>query len=102
MVVDDVVDLAVDGAVDCVHEAVTLAAAGMLEKRCREYAFAFRRKGHLDGIIHAARHHRFHQTTFRAAAEYVRGAGFESSTFGAFVRLFGESPFAPIDPTIQT
>ena len=55
---DRVVDLAVDAAVDRVDQTVALAAAGMHEERGGEDRLSARREDHVDGVIHAAGHHR--------------------------------------------
>ena len=98
--VDDIVDLAVNAAVDGVNEAVALAAAGMDEERCREDSLAAGREHDIDGVIHAAGHHRLDQRSLGPFAEDVRRPRHERRLAGSFVGLLGERSLAPIDPAV--
>src|SRR5215471_18209517 len=102
MLVNRVVVLAVHGAVNRVDQAVSLAAARMLEERGGENAFAAGRKRYIDRIIHAARHHGFNSSPVRTSAKDVRSASRKRLLAGPLICLLGECPFAPVNPGVGT
>ncbi len=97
---DRVVNLAVDAAVNGVDQAVALAAAGMNKERGGEDPLSARSENHVNGIVHAASHHRFDRTAFRRLAKDVSRAGPEGRSRSG-VDLLGKCPFTPVDPTVQ-
>src|SRR5262245_25198938 len=101
VLVDDVVNLSVNAAVNRVDQSIAFAAAGMLEEGRGENALAFRRERDIDWIIHSTRHYGFDNSALGAAAEDVRRAGLECSSFRAVVTLLRECALAPIDPAVQ-
>ena len=69
VLINRIVILAVDAAIDDVNQAVALAAGGMLEKRRGDNALAAGREHDIDGIVHAAGHHRLDVRSRRAGSE---------------------------------
>ena len=89
--------LAEDAAVDRVQETVALAVGGVLQERRREEAVAGRREHDIDGVVHAAGHHRLDAGAVGVRAEDVRGPRDERLAAGECVRLFGERALGPVD-----
>src|SRR5215471_3578468 len=100
MLVNRVVVLAVHGAVNRVDQAVSLAAAWVLEERGGENAFAAGRKRYIDRIIHAARHHGFNSSPVGTSAKDVRSASRKRLLAGPLICLLGECTLAPVNPTV--
>ena len=101
MVIDDVVILAVDTAVDGMDQAVTEAAARVHQEGSGEDPLAAGGKDHLDRIIHAAGHDRLDAGTVRAGAKDVRGARDQGRPARSLVSLLGEGTLAPVDPAVR-
>ncbi len=98
--VDDAMDLAIDAAVDCVHQRVAPPLLRMLEERCGEDAFPGGGEGHVHGVVHAAGHDDLDFAARRAPAQNVRRAGDERRLAGPLVGLLGERALRPVDPAV--
>src|SRR5688572_25223700 len=101
MVINYIVDFAVNTTVDRVNQTIALTTTGILEERCCENAFPLRRKSNIHWIIHPTRHHGFYDSALSPAAKNMRGAGPKGDRIRALILLFGKCAFAPIDPAIQ-
>lgn len=102
MALSDVMDLAVDAAVDCVNDAVAASEFGVLKEGGGDEAFAVGEERNLDGVVHTSGEDGFDGTALWTSAENVRGARGESGTVGNFVSLFGEGSLGPVDPSVGT
>ena len=102
MVVDHIVDFAVDTTIDRMDEPIPLAAAWMLKKSGGKDALAFRSEGDVDRIIHSSGHDGLYNTTFGATPKNMRSASLERSCSVPLILLFGKCTLAPVDPAIQT
>ena len=100
MVVENVVVLSVDTAIDGMDQAIALAAAGMLEERGGEDPLSAGSKRDFHRIIHPARHDRFQAGAVRSAAEDMRRAGDKRGFARAVEGLLSKGSLAPIDPAI--
>src|SRR5688500_18712004 len=85
MFFDDIVHLAVDAAVNRMHQTVAFAAAWMLKESRGEDSFAFGSKCDIDGVIHPARHHGFDTAALGTTAKNVRRACLESRFAGPII-----------------
>ncbi len=101
MIVNNIVDLAINSAIDRVNQTVPFAARRVLEKCRAADALACFCKSDAYGIVHAARHHWFHARAIRAAAKNVGGASHERFLSGTFIGLLGERPLAPVNPPVR-
>ena len=102
MAVDHAVWLAVDTAVNGMHQAVALAAGGILKECGGEKPLAAGRKDDIHRVVHPANHHRFVRATRCVSPENMRGT---RDTLAAAVRriaLLGKRPLAPVDPTVAS
>ena len=94
------VRLAVNSAVNGVHQSVALATGGVLEKCGGEKPLTARRKNDVHRVVHAANHHRLVRAARWVAAENMRGT---RDTLAAAKRreaLLGKRAFAPVNPSI--
>ena len=71
MVLDDIVNLAVDAAVHGVNDSVALPVGGVLQERGGKDSFAAGGEDDVDGIVHASSHDGFEVGTVRSGAEDV-------------------------------
>ena len=99
--IKDTVILAVHASVNSVQQTVSQTLIGMHQKRGGEDAFAARRKGHFDRVIHPAGHDGFDGASFGTSPKYVRRLSLEGRTAQALVGLFGKRALAPVDPAIR-
>src|SRR5437660_4589255 len=90
------------GAVDRMDQRVAFACLWIHVKRSRENRVARGCKGDFHRIIHAAAHDRINAGAIRTAAEHMRRRVRNRREAGAFVGLFCESAFAPVNPAIGT
>src|SRR5438876_7870605 len=97
VLVDRVVVLAIDAAVNGMNDPVALAAAGRLEKGSGEDPFATGSEHDFDRVIHSSGHYRLDAGPVRPCTEYMGSPRYEWRLAGAIVGLFGESSFAPVD-----
>src|SRR5208282_4328585 len=87
VVVDDVVVLTVDAAIDGVDQPVAATAAGVLDEGRRQDAFAAWREHDMYRVIHAAGQDRLDAGAVRPAAEDMGRAGDERRQAGTLVGL---------------
>src|SRR5260370_30805622 len=99
MIVDNIMILAIDAAVNRVNEPIALTAARMLKKGGRENPFAAGREHHPHRVIHAARHDRLEAATLGPAPEDMSSPGRESVRFSPLVGLFVSHPPSPVHPS---
>ena len=71
MLVDYVMIFAIDAAVNGVDQPVSLAAAGMLEKRATKDPFPFGSKDNVHWVVHAAGHDRLDRRAVGSSTEDV-------------------------------
>ena len=94
------VRLAVNSAVNGVHQSVALATGGVLEKCGGEKPLAARRKNDVHRVVHAANHHRLVRAARWVAAENMRGTRDTLAAAKRRIALLGERALAPVNPPV--
>jgi len=92
--------LAVDAAVDRMHDAVAPAIGRPLEERRRQKPLAGARECHVDRIVHASGENDLQFRAVGPGPKHVRGTGRPAGPADEVVRLFRERPLREIDPPV--
>ena len=100
-VVEHVVDLAEDAAVDRVADAVAETRLGEVDERAGEQRFALRREGDLDRVVHAAGHDDVEVRPVGTGAVDVGGLVVEGLSVAELVGLLGERALGPVDVAVR-
>ena len=88
-------------------DSIAKTVSGMVQERGAKEPIPVGEPSHIDQVVHATCHDRIDRATLRVSSVQVgglAGPGLLEVVFSGqdFVRLFCESGFGPVDPTVGT
>src|SRR5688572_20763476 len=102
VVINDIMDLSVNAAINRMNQPVPLPTARVLEERRGKDAFPLRRKSDIHRIIHPAGHDRLDNPTLGPTSKNMRRARYKRLPVWSLVGLLRERAFAPVNPSIES